>query len=114
MASSSADWVLGEARLISSAEDDVGEDRPGPELELARVAVPHGDADHVGGQQVGGELDATEGAVDGGGQRLGQARLAHAGHVLDEQVALGDQAEQHELDHLGLALDAVLDVGGDR
>ena len=52
-------------------------------------------------------------AVDRRGQRLGQAGLADAGHVLDEQVALGDEAEQDELDDLGLALDDVLDVGDD-
>ena len=52
-------------------------------------------------------------AVDRRGERLGQAGLADAGHVLDEEVPLGDEAEQHELDHLGLALDHLLDVGDD-
>ena len=36
MASSSAAWVLAGARFISSAEDQVGEDRARPEVELAR------------------------------------------------------------------------------
>ena len=95
-------------------EDDVPEHGSGPELELAVVAVPHRDAHHIGGQQVGGELQAAEGAVDRGGQRLGQAGLAHPRHVLDEQVPLGDQAQQHELDHLGFALDDPLDVVEER
>ena len=36
--------------------------------------------------------------------------LADPRHVLDEQVALGHEAQEHELDHLGLALDDPLDV----
>ena len=111
IASSSADCVLGEARLISSPRTMLAKIGAGPELELAGRPVEDGDAGDVGGQQVGGELDAAEGARRcERGQRLGQAGLAHAGHVLDEQVAFGQQAEQRELDHLGLALDHALDV----
>ena len=44
------------------------------------------------------------------GQRLGEHRLADAGHVLDEQVALGEQHDQRQPDDVGLALDDLLDV----
>ena len=54
------------------------------------------------------------GQLERRGERLGQRRLAHAGHVLDEQVALGQQADQRQPDRLGLALDRLLDVGDDR
>ena len=65
MTSSSADWVFGDARLISSASDDVGEDRTGVEGELAGPLVVDGHAGDVGGQQVGGELDPLPaGAID--------------------------------------------------
>jgi hypothetical protein len=39
IASSRADWVFGLARLISSPEHQVGEDRAGLELELPTVLV---------------------------------------------------------------------------
>ena len=50
------------------------------------------------GQQVGRELDALEGAAERARQRLGQHRLADAGHVLDEHVALAEQRDQQQLD----------------
>ena len=113
MDSSRADWVLGEARLISSARTMLLNTGPGRNSKALRLPVPDGDAHDVGGQEVGGELDAAERAVDRRGEGLGQAGLADAGHVLDEEVPLGDQAEQRELDDLGLALDHLLDVADD-
>ncbi len=95
------------------AEHQVGEHRPRAKIELAGGAVPHRAAHDIGGKQVGGELDPSPAAVERGGHRLGQAGLAHAGHVLDQDVAFGDQAQQDQLDHLGLALHDPLDVGGD-
>ena len=86
-------------------EHDVGEHAAGAELELAGGAVPDRHAGDVGGQQVGGELDAVPGAADRAGDRLGQRRLADAGDVLDEEVALGEQAHEREVDLLALALD---------
>ena len=65
------------------------------------------------GQQVGRELDAPHRAVDGAGQRLGELGLADPGHVLDEQVAFGEQDGEPEADGVVLALDNVLDVRGD-
>ena len=45
--------------------------------------------------------------------RLGQQGLADAGDVLDEDVALGQQRDEREADHLGLALDDRRDVDRD-
>ena len=42
--------------------------------------------------------------------RLGQRRLADAGDVLDEEVALGEEAHEREVHLLPLALDHALDV----
>ena len=49
-----------------------------------------------------------------GGQRAGQRGLADAGHVLDQQVALGEQAHQCQFDGVPLALDDPLDVVAER
>ena len=46
----------------------------------------------------------------GDGDRLGQRRLAGAGHVLEQQVTLGEQAHQRRGDLVALALDDELDV----
>ena len=43
------------------------------------------------------------------GQGLGQHRLAHTGHVLDQE-ALGQQGDEREADHVRLGLDVRLDV----
>ena len=44
---------------------------------------------------------------------LAMRGLADAGHVLDEQVALGEQADEGEQDDVVLALDDLTDVLGD-
>ena len=49
-------------------------------------------------------------AADGAGQRGGQRGLAHAGHVLDQQVAAREEADDGEPDHLGLADQGAADV----
>ena len=95
------------------ADDDVGEDRARLELELAALLVVDRDAGDVAGQQVGGELDAAHRAVDRAGQRLGEHRLADAGDVLDEQVALGEHHGDREPHGVALALDDALDRTAD-
>ncbi len=92
------------------AQDDVGEDRAGLELEVAPLLVVDRHTRDVAGQQVGGELHATHAARDRPGDGLGQQRLPHARHVLDEDVALGQQRHQSQPHDLGLALDHRLDV----
>ena len=110
MASSSADCVFGEARLISSARSTLAKIATGAELELVGGAVPDRHAGDVGRQEVGGELDAVAGAADRRRDRLGQRRLAHAGDVLDEEVTLGEEAHEREVHLLPLALDDAFDV----
>jgi hypothetical protein len=74
-------------------DDDVGEDRARVELELLAALVVDRHPGHVAGQQVGRELDAPPGRADAVGQAAGERRLAQPGHVLDEQVPLGEQGD---------------------
>ena len=67
-------------------------------------------AQDVRRQQVGSELDSPERAVDTGCQGPGQQRLAHAGHVLDQDVPLGEQGDDGEPDDVGLAQDDQADI----
>ena len=85
---------LGRGAVDLVGEDDLRHDRPLAELERAVGLVVDGDACDVGGQQVGSELDALEGAAQGAGQGLGEGRLAHARDILDERVSPADEGDQ--------------------
>ncbi len=95
MHSSRPDWVFGRGAVDLVDQHHVREHRPGPELELALALVEDVGADHVGGQQVGGALDARVLGVDRPRQRPRQGGLADARVVLDQHVALGEQGHQH-------------------
>ena len=82
-------------------QQDVGEDRPGPELELVRALVEDVDARDVRREQVGRELDPREVDVERARERLREHRLPHAREVLDDHVPLGEQAEDAELERVG-------------
>jgi hypothetical protein len=101
---------LGRRPVDLVPDHDVGEDAAGTELELAGVLVEHRHAGDVGGQQVRRELDPADRRVDAAGQGLGQHRLADTGHVLDQQVTLGEQHHQRRRHDVRLPLDDPLDV----
>ena len=75
------------------------------ELEGAGALVVDRDTGHVRGQHVGGELDPMPRHPEGVGHRASQRGLAHARHVVEEQVALGQQAGHGQVDDLALAAD---------
>ena len=66
--------------------------------------------DEVGRDEVGRELDPLERAAEHGGGRLDRQRLREAGDALDQQVAAGDEADEHALEHLVLTGDHALDL----
>ena len=99
MHSSRPDWVFGEARLTSSTSTTFANTGPGPELEAVLALVVDVRADHVGRQQVGGALHARVLRVDRPGERPSQRGLADARVVLDQDVALGEQRDEHVADH---------------
>ena len=105
---------LGRGAVDLVAEEQVAEHGPGPELEARGALVEDRRARHVGGQQVGRELHAAEAQPRRGGERARDQRLGHAGHVLEQDVAVGQQREQHELEHLALADHGALDLVEDR
>ena len=105
---------LGRCAVDLVGDHHVGEQRPRSELERPGRAVPHAHTHDVAGQQVGGELDAPEGPVDRAGEGLGKGGLAHSGDVLDEEMALREQADQSEVDDVVLAVDHQGDVVGKR
>src|SRR5690606_9634804 len=60
-------------------------------------------AEDVGGHEVGGELQAGEGTADHFGKGFHRQRLGHAGHAFQQDVPLGQQADQHAFDEPVLA-----------
>ena len=101
IASSSADCVFGEARLISSTSRTFAKTGPGRKRKPPFLLVVDVHAGDVRRQQVGRELEAREPEVERARERLREHRLADARHVLDEHVALGEQAEQRQPQRLG-------------
>src|SRR5262249_24404163 len=92
-------------------EQQVGENGPGAEDHLAGARVEHRRSGEVGGEPVWGELNPGELPPEGGWQRAGREGLAQAGQVLDEDMARGQDAEQHLRDRCPLADDDPLDFG---
>jgi hypothetical protein len=92
-------------------EDDVGEDRTGPELEVTHLLVEDGQARDVGRLQVRRALDAgRDRLLDRLRDRAREHRLGGARDVLEQDVALTDQRGEHESDLLALAADGDFDV----
>ena len=87
------------------AEQQIGEQRPAPELELRLALVVDVAAGDLARQQVGGELDAAVRDVQHLGEGVGYQRLGESGVVLDQDVAVGEDAHQHLPEHPVLAYD---------
>ncbi len=77
-------------------QHDLRHDRAGAELEVAALLVVDGNAGDVTGQNVRRELNALELAAGRLREAAGQHRLANAGHVLDQQMASAEQADNCE------------------
>ena len=92
-------------------EDDVREDRPRPELEVALLLVKDRQAGHVGGLQVRRALDAARlRAFDRAGDRACEHRLRGAGDVLEKYMPAAHERADDELDLLALAVHDGFDV----
>jgi hypothetical protein len=62
-------------------------------------------AEHVGGQQVGGELNPLKGRADRLGERTHGQRLGESGNAFEQHVTAGQQADEQAVDHVLLADD---------
>jgi hypothetical protein len=100
---------LGRRAVDLVADDDVGEQRARPELELVRLAAEDVDAGQVAREQVRRELDAPDGAVDAACECLRQGRLADAGNVFEQEVPLGEQDADSDAHELAAPCDDPLD-----
>jgi hypothetical protein len=105
---------LGRRPVDFVGQDDLGEDRPMLEAELAppRGRVVHHDIrpDDVGGHEVRRELDAVEVQAQGLRQRADQVGLAQPRHALQQRVSAHEQAGQHAVHDLGMPDDRLADL----
>ena len=114
IASSSADCVFGEARLISSPRTMLAKIGPGPELELARAAVPdrHADRRRTGSRSGVNCTRPNVQSIDAA-SALARLVLPTPGTSSISRWPSATRHDERELDHLGLALDDALDVASD-
>src|SRR5579871_614298 len=102
IASSSADWVFGVVRLISSAKRKLLKIGPGLNSKTSECAL-YGDAQDVARKHVAGELQAMKTAGNRARQRLRQRSLTDAGNVLNQQVAARQETDQREPHYFSFA-----------
>ena len=110
IASSSALCTFAGRPVDLVGQDQVGENRPERDLELAELLVVDPGADDVCRHQVGRELDALELDAQRVGEGLDRQRLREPGYPLDQQVAPGHEGDDHPLKEFVLADDDPLYV----
>ncbi len=94
-------------------QKDIGEDRASAQHERVLLPVEDVQARDVAGEEIRRELDPRETGADAFGQRLGQLRLAGAGHVLQQHMSVCQQRSQEQPGRLLLSHDDFCDVGED-
>ena len=107
MTSSSADWTLAGARLISSASSRLPKTGPSS-VSNAPVSGADARADEIRRDEVGRELDAAEAAAENAASVLTVSVLARPGDALQQDVPAGEQRDEHALEHRVLADDDTL------
>ena len=89
---------LGRCTVDLIGEQDLREDRTLAELELLRRRAVDVYTRDIGRKQVRRELQTLEAAAQRASERLRQHRLAHAGHVFNQDVAAAQQRNHAQFD----------------
>ena len=95
-------------------QHQLGKDRSSLESELARFAVIDRHAEHIGGQEVAGELHALERQSQGLGDRMREGGFADPRNVFDQQVSARQQTRQTQANLLLLAQNHPIDLSENR
>jgi hypothetical protein len=94
-------------------EHEVGDHGPELDVELLPPLPVDTRAEDVGGHEVRGELQARERAPHHLRHRLHRQGLRDTRHALQEEVAAGQEADEHPLDQPVLTDDHALDLEDD-
>ena len=73
-------------------------------IQTRAIGIVYAHSQDVAGQKVAGKLDALKRAVEGLARAWAKSRLAHAGHVFNQQMAFRQQGDKRELNHVFLAV----------
>jgi hypothetical protein len=93
---------LGRRAVDFVGQHHVGEDGALVGGELAGLGREDHGADHVGGEQIGRELDAAAFDAEGLAHRADQKGLGQSGHAFNEHVAIREQGDQQLFNDLFL------------
>ena len=98
-------------------EQHLGKNGSGMKAKAVVLAVVNGQAENIGGQQVGGELHALVREPQHLRQRVREGGFAHAGQIFDQQMSTREQAAQREAQlrlfaqqHAGHLFDGLIDL----
>src|SRR5690606_16360145 len=105
---------LGRRSVDLVGEQELAEDRPAGERELAGLEVEQVGPDDVARQQVRRELDTAELEPRGGSEALGEESLGSAGRPFEQHMALGEKRSQEVIDSFLLTDDRLADLRADR
>ena len=94
-------------------KDEVGEQRTGTKLELSDLLIIEIDAGQVAGQKIRRALHALEAPADGGGEGAQKHGFPGSRHVLQQDMAAAEEADEDTLDDLTLADDDGFALGND-
>ncbi len=94
---------LGRCPVDLVGEHDVREDRAGVELEAVRRRVEDGNAEDVRRKRVARKLNSSEIEIETLAKSPRERGLAHAGHVLDQDVSAGEQRREQHVHNARLA-----------
>ena len=101
---------LGRGAVDLVGEEEVAEDRAELRVEGAPVGAVDPGPDEVARHEVRGELDPPERGVEDVGEGLDREGLGEARDALEEEVAAGEEGDEHPLEHRVLADDHPADL----
>ena len=95
-------------------EHDVGEHRAVLDGEFAGSRVVNLGADYIRGKQIGSELNPLKLQVQGASDGADRERFREAGNAFEQDVAIGEQADEQAVEKLPLADEYAFDGGVER
>ena len=101
---------LGRRTVDFIRQDQVGKNRTELGREFTATGIINQRADQIGGQQVGRELETLKASLNAGGHCFNGKRLGEAGNAFEEDVTVGEQAEQEPVHQIFLSDDDVTDL----
>ena len=101
---------LGCGSIHLVGENNIGKQRPGLKFKLMGILVVDGHSDDVSGKKIAGKLDTFKRAIQRPGKTLCEGCFANPRHVLNQEMAVGQQADDAQFNSLSFAFNDSFDV----